>query len=321
MVDFLKRMNTLTEIPFQSLLGWCELCPRKFSRWRERYGKANEHNAQVPRDHWLEEWEKQAIIDYARQHPLDGYRSLTFMMLDADVAAVAPTTTYRVLKAAGLIGRASGKPTKKGTGFVQPLAPHEHWHVDFSYLNIGGVFYFLCAVLDGCSRMIVAWDIRTTMREIDSEIVLQKAREAYPEARPRIITDQGSQFKSREFKSFISQWQASHVMTSPYYPQSNGKLERFHQTLKDQAIRPLTPLDVDDAKRITGDFIEYYNTTRLHSAIGFIAPKDRLAGRHHEIHKARDKKLENARDRRRITRQRLSLQTNHNQRLTTPAVA
>ena len=140
MVDFLKRMNTLTEIPFQSLLGWCELCPRKFARWRERYGKANEHNAQVPRDHWLEEWEKQAIIDYARQHPLDGYRSLTFMMLDADVAAVAPTTTYRVLKAAGLIGRAGGKPSKKGTGFVQPLAPHEHWHVDFSYLNIGGVF-------------------------------------------------------------------------------------------------------------------------------------------------------------------------------------
>src|SRR5690606_25443565 len=87
----------------------------------------------------------------------------------------------------------------------QPLTPHEHWHVDFSYLNIGGVFYFLCAVLDGCSRMILAWDIRPTMREIDAEIVLQKAREAYPEARPRIITDQGSQFKGREFKAFIAQ--------------------------------------------------------------------------------------------------------------------
>jgi transposase InsO family protein len=94
--------------------------------------------------------------------------------------------------------------------------------------------------------------------------------------RPRIISDQGSQFKSREFKSFIAQWQASHVMTSPYYPQSIGKLERFHQTLKDQAIRPLTPLDLEEAKRVTGDFIEYYNTTRLHTAIGFIAPKDRL---------------------------------------------
>lgn len=321
MVDFLKGMNTLTEIPFQSLLDWCELCPRKFARWRGRYGKANEHNARVPRDHWLEEWERQSIIDYARQHPLEGYRNLTFMMLDADAAAVAPTTTYRVLKAAGLIGRGGGKPSQKGTGFVQPLAPHEHWHVDFSYLNIGGVFYFLCAVLDGCSRMIVAWDIRTTMREIDSEIVLQKAREAYPEARPRIITDQGSQFKSREFKSFINQWQASHVMTSPYYPQSNGKLERFHQTLKDQAIRPLTPLDLDDAKRITGDFIGYYNTIRLHSAIGYIAPVDRLHGRQHQIHAARDKKLEDARHRRKMARQTTFPTTRHHAHQTIPAIA
>jgi transposase InsO family protein len=222
------------------------------------------------------------------------------MMLDADVVAVAPSATYRVLKAAGLIGRGGGKPSRKGTGFVQPLAPHEHWHVDFSYLNIGGVFYFLCAVLDGCSRMVLAWDIRPTMPEIDAEIVLHKARKAYPEAQPRVITDKGSQFKGREFKAFIAQWQASHVMTSPYYPQSNGKLERFHQTLKDQAIRPLTPLDIEEAKRITGDFIDYYNTTRLHSAIGFIAPKDRPEARHQQIHTDRDKKLEEARRRRKL---------------------
>jgi putative transposase len=91
---------------------------------------------------------------------------------------------------------------------VQPIAQHEHWQVDFSYINIGGIFHFLCAVLDGCSPMIVAWNIRSAMRKIDSEIVLQKARETYPEARPRIITDQGPHFKGREFKSFIAQWQA-----------------------------------------------------------------------------------------------------------------
>ena len=320
-MDFLKRMNTLTEIPFGRLLRWLELCPRKFARWRERYGKANEHNAQVPRDHWLERREKDAIISYALAHPLEGYRSLTFMMLDADVAAVAPATTWRVLKAAGLIGRARGKPSKKGTGFVQPLAPHEHWHIDFSYLNIGGTFYFLCCVLDGCSRMVLAWDIRPAMREIDAEIVVQQARERYPDARPRIISDQGSQFKSREFKSFITLWQASHVMTSPYYPQSNGKLERFHRTLKEQAIRPKTPLTLDDAKRITGDFIDYYNTQRLHSAIGYITPADRLAGRQNEIHAARDKKLEAARERRRIARQILTQPNPNPQHLTTPAVA
>jgi transposase InsO family protein len=304
-VDFLNHMNTLTEIPFGRLLPWLELCPRKFARWRERYGKANEHNAEVPRDHWLEPQEKKAIISYALAHPLEGYRSLTFMMLDADVAAVAPATAYRVLKAAGLIGRSKGQPSKKGTGFVQPQAPHEHWHIDFSYLNIGGTFYFLCCVLDGCSRAILAWDIRPSMCTLDSEIVLQKARECYPDARPRIISDQGAQFKSREFKTFITQWQASHVMTSPCYPQSNGKLERFHKTLKEQAIRPKTPLSLEDAKRITGDFISYYNAQRLHSAIGYITPADRLAGRHDQIHTARDKKLETAREHRRIARQNL----------------
>lgn len=320
-MDFLKRMNTLTEIPFGRLLPWLELCPRKFARWRERYGKANEHNAEVPRDHWLEPQEKEAIISYALAHPLEGYRSLTFMMLDADVAAVAPATTYRVLKAAGLIGRHKGKPSKKGTGFIQPLAPHEHWHIDFSYLNIGGTFYFLCCVLDGCSRAVLAWDIRPAMREIDAEIVVQKAREAHPEARPRIISDQGAQFKSREFKAFITLWQASHVMTSPYYPQSNGKLERFHQTLKEQAIRPKIPLTLEDAKRITGDFIDYYNTQRLHSAIGYITPTDRLAGRQDEIHAARDKKLEAARECRRIARQSITLTPPKTKPLTTPAVA
>jgi transposase InsO family protein len=296
-------MHEVTEIAQGRLVKWAELCPRKFARWGKRYGKANEHNGKVPRDHWLEGAEKAAIIDFAKEHPLEGYRALTFMMLDGDVAAVAPATTYRVLKAAGLIGRARGRPSRKGSGFVQPLAPHEHWHIDFSYLNIGGTFYFLCAVLDGCSRSVLAWDIRVAMREVDAEIVVQKAREAYPQARPRVISDQGSQFKSREFKAFITLWQASHVMTSPYYPQSNGKLERFMRTLKEQAIHRKTPLSLEDAKRLVGEFIDYYNKTRLHSAIGYIAPHDRLAGRQDEIHAARDKKLEAAREARKLKRQ------------------
>ena len=209
-------MHQLTAIARDKLLRWLELCPRKFSRWRERYGKATEHHALVPRDHWIEPEERAAIVRFAQAHPLEGYRALTFMMLDADIAAVSPATTYRVLKAAGLIAASKARPSKKGTGFVQPLAPHEHWHTDFSYLNIGGIFYFLCCVLEGCSRAILAWDIRLTMCEQDAEIVIQQAREAHPEARPLIITDQGGQYKSREFKIFINQWQASHVITSPY---------------------------------------------------------------------------------------------------------
>src|SRR5205823_1444522 len=96
---------------------------------------------------------------------LPGGRRLAFMMLDADVAAVSPSSVYRVLKQAGRIERFNGSPSRKGTSFVQPLEPHEHWHVDISYLNICGTFYYLCSVLDGLSRFIVHWEIHESMTE------------------------------------------------------------------------------------------------------------------------------------------------------------
>lgn len=301
-MDFIKHYHILTGLTLVLMLGWLGLSPRKFNRWKDRYGKANEHNALIPRDHWITQEERAAIIQYAQDFPLEGYRRLSFMMIDNDIAAVSPATTYRVLKQAGLIGRGNAAATKKGTGFVQPLKPHDHWHVDFSYVNIGGTFYYLCSVLDGCTRAIVAWDIREQMKESDAEIVLQRAREAYPEARPRIISDNGSQFTAKDFKEFIRVWQTTHVFCSPHYPQSNGKLERFHRTLKEQAIRPKTPLTLEDAKRITGEFIDHYNHVRLHSALGYIAPMDRMKERHKEIHANRDKKLETAREMRKIKR-------------------
>jgi transposase InsO family protein len=302
-VDFLRHHAALTGLPVALLLRWLALCPRKFHRWQDRYGKVNEHNAMIPRDHWIEPHERAAIMDFARRHPLEGYRSLTFMMLDADVAAVSPVTTYRVLKSAGVIGSRPAKTSRKGRGFEQPLQPHEHWHVDFSYLNLGGTFYYLCSVLDGASRAILSWDIRPQMREADAEIVIQRAREAHPVARPRIITDNGPQFVAKDFKEFIRLWQTTHVFCSPYHPQSNGKLERFHRTLKEDAIRPKTPLTLQDAKRIVGGFIDHYNTVRLHSALGYITPADRIAARHTAIFAARDKKLEAARENRKTKRQ------------------
>jgi hypothetical protein len=124
--DFIHHYQPLTGIAAGRLLGWMGLSPRKFHRWRGRYGKANEHNSWIPRDHWIEEWERREIVKFARAYPLEGYRRLTFMMLDRDIVAVSPSTTYRVLKAAGLIRSWGEKPSRKGTGFIQPLAPHEH---------------------------------------------------------------------------------------------------------------------------------------------------------------------------------------------------
>jgi transposase InsO family protein len=142
------------------------------------------------------------------------------------------------------------------------------------------------------------------MTEADVEIIIQRAKEKFPEARPRIISDNGPQFIARDFKEFIRLSGMTHVKTSPYYPQSNGKLERFHKTIKGECIRPKTPLSLDDAIRLVTDYIKRYNTVRLHSAIGYVAPVDKLNGRDKDIFKERDRKLEEAREQRRIKRQK-----------------
>jgi putative transposase len=224
------------------------------------------------------------------------------MMLDQDVVACSPSSVYRVLKATGLLDRHTPKSSSKGKGFVQPLRPHEHWHVDVSYINIAGTFYYLCSLLDGCSRFIVHWELREAMTEADVEQIIQRAREKFPGVTPRIISDNGPQFIARDFKEFIRLCGMTHARTSPYYPQSNGKVERWHRILKEECIRPGTPLTLDDARRIVGKFVEHYNTVRLHSAIGYVTPKDMLEGRAKAIQDARDRKLEAARERRKAKR-------------------
>lgn len=241
-------------------------------------------------------------MDFHIQNPLEGYRRATFMMLDQDIVAASPTSVYRVLSAQGLLDRWNRKPSKKGTGFVQPLKPHEHWHVDISYLNIAGTFYYMFSILDGASRAIVHWDIREAMTEFDVECILERAREIYPGAKPRIISDNGPQFIAKDFKVFIRIAGMTHVRTSPYYPQANGKLERYHKTIKDDAIRPSCPASLDEAKAVVANFVNHYNGERLHSAIGYITPNNFLAGRHEEIWAQRDAKLEAAREARRLRR-------------------
>jgi len=301
-IDFVASWADKTELRAERLVSWIGIARGKFFEWKKRYGKANEHNGKVPRDHWIDDWERKRIIDFHGRNPLEGYRRLTFMMLDQDVVAVSPSTTYRVLSAAGLIERWNRKPSKKGTGFGQPEKPHEHWHIDVSYLNIAGTFYYLCSVLDGYSRAILHWEIRESMKEVDVETILQRAREQYPQARPRVISDNRPQFIARDFKEFIRIAGMTHVRTSPYYPQSNGKVEAWHKTVKAGAIRIKQPGTLEEARRVVGEFVEHYNSVRLHSAIGYVTPMAKLAGMEQAIWKARDRKLEAAREQRRLRR-------------------
>jgi transposase InsO family protein len=149
----------------------------------------------------------------------------------------------------------------------------------------------------------VNWDLRESMTEADIEIILEHAKELHPETRPRIISDNGPQFIAKDFTEFIRVSGMTHVRTSPYYPQSNGKIERWHKSLKGECILPGTPLSLEDAQRLVEGYVEHYNDVRLNSAIGYIMPKDMLAGRQQEIHAERDRKLKEARKQRQIRRQ------------------
>ena len=300
----MRRWSVKSEIRGARFVTWLGISTSKFYNWRKRYGKVNEHNSWIPRDFWLEPSEKQAILDFHHQHPLEGYRRLSYMMLDADSVAVSPSSVWRVLSQAGVFAKWNEKTSSKGSGFQQPLKAHEHWHIDISYINIRGTFYYLCSVLDGYSRAIVDWDLRESMKEAEVEVILQKARELQPEARPRIISDNGPQFLAKDFKEFIRIAGMTPVRTSPYYPQSNGKIERWHQSLKVECIRPKTPLSAEEARRLVTGYVKHYNEARLHSAIGYVTPKDMLAGRQQEIHSERDRKLEQARQQRRLRRRR-----------------
>ena len=160
------------------------------------------------------------------------------MMLDADIVAVSPSsvasaqpgwTPVEVERQAV----EEGYRLRAATDGASALA-----HLYVSYLNIGGTLYYLCSILDGYSRYIVNWDIRESMTEANIEIILQRAKETYPEARPRIISDNGPQFIAKDCKEFIRTLEMTHVCTSPFYPQSKGKIERWHKSLKGECIRP-----------------------------------------------------------------------------------
>jgi transposase InsO family protein len=306
-VDFVLNWSERSMIPRNKFCQWLSIPQAKLCAWNSRYGQVNNHNARQPRNSWLLPWEREAIADYYQQHREIGYRRLCYMMLDEDVVAVSPSSVYRVLTAAGLLRRWNKGISKKGTGFDQPLRPHEHWHIDISYINLGGTFYYLIAILDGYSRYLVHWEIRESMTNGDVQIVVQRAVERYPEASPRLISDNGKQFTAREFKDYLRHNGMKQVRTSPYYPQSNGKLERWNGTVKQECIRPQCPANAEEARRVMCRYADEYNNHRLHSAIGYVTPRDRLLGFDVQVWEERRSKLATARaERERIHRAKLA---------------
>ena len=302
-VEEVVRLSGKTDLRLTVFIRWLGIGRSKFYTWLSRYGEPMKHNGQIPKSHWLLSCERDAILAYARLHPGEGYRRLTYMMLDEDVAAVSPSSTYRVLLAAGLLNRwNTAKNGTKGRGFDQPTAPHQHWHTDIKYVNFRGTFLFLITVIDGFSRYIVHHELRTTMQEYDIQITIQRALDKFPGVHPRMISDNGPQFISKDFAEFLRQMGLQHVRTSIAYPQSNGKLERWHGTISQECLRQRSFVNLEDARRQIAQYIDLYNTKRLHSSLFYLTPLEVLNGKTKERIEERERKLEEAAQKRRQLR-------------------
>lgn len=308
-VETIIDYNRRTERPLKELISYTGISRGKFYEWRRRYGIPNNHNGNIPRFYWLMEEEKKAIIEYARRNEdKEGYRRLCYNMIDKDVAYASPSTVYRILKEKGLLnGYISKKESKKGEGYKQPEKPHKEWHTDITYVNVLGSFMFLVVVIDGYSRFVIKHELRKNMKDKDVCCVLQKAHERFPKEKPRIISDRGGQFISRELKNYLRYIGLKQTYISVGYPQSNGKIERFFKTAKEECIRRNSFLSIDDARRIIDRYIDQYNYERLHSAINYVTPYDMLTGRKKLILEERREKLENAR---RIRKEKNKAKTN-----------
>jgi transposase InsO family protein len=249
-------------------------------------------------------FEREAIINYAKNHYADndyylrdGYRRLTYRMLDEDVVAISPSSVYRILKSEGLLNQWNTvKSSSKGNGFRQPDGTHKHWHIDIKYINFHGTFLFLISVMDGYSRYIVHHELRINMQEYDVQITVQRAKEKYPDERPRIISDNGSQFISKDLTEYLKQAGLQHIRTFRLrrtYPQ-DGKLERFHRSLGIECLNSKSFITIEDARVIIAKYFDYYNRVRLHSSLFYLTPEDFLLGREKEKITLREQKLQQA---------------------------
>jgi transposase InsO family protein len=239
-------------------------------------------------------WEITAAIDHALAHPKDGYRRLTWQMIDEDVAYLSESSVYRILAERNLLCRWQPPARSPNAPPARPTAPHQRWHTDIMYLMVDERWYFLVTFLDAYSRYIVHWDLLTSMTTQDITVATLAALEKYPGQHPVIVTDHGCQYTSRDFKRLLRRFEIEHILCRVRHPQSNGVLERYHRTtraeLADHELQ-----DLGQARRIIERWVEEYNERRLHAGLKYLRPADyfrgdpeaRLNERHAKLRRAR----------------------------------
>jgi transposase-like protein len=250
--------------------------------------------------------EIEAVLRYRDLYPDIGYRKFTWQMVDANIAFLSESKVYDILSEHNRLqgwNRTDNGETAKEYRH-KPKHVHDHWHTDIAYVKIGGVFYFLIMMLDGYSRYLLDWELMTDMLGGSVENFVQRVKDKYPHARPRLINDNGAQFISHDFKRLLQKLEIQQIFTRRNHPQTNGKIERLNGIVKQEALRPGQPCDYQEAWNILNKYDYEYNHQRLHAGINFLRPADVFFGRRQIVLNERRKKIENGRaDRKSLNRE------------------
>jgi putative transposase len=246
--------------------------------------------------------ERTMICEFALRYPKIGYRKLTWMMVDAQVACVGESTVYRVLSDADLLSRWKRSVSSSGEYNFRPLAPNQQWHTDVMYVWVAARFYFLLSFVDAYSRYIVHHKLLISLDGKSVAIELQAALEAVSGTKPRVVHDHGSEFINRDVAAVIKTHNLIDIKTRPRHPESNGIVERFNGTVRDESDNDYGN-NYLQAEAIIGKLMHHYNAERLHAALGYMTPATWHHGQPAELRDERARRIAAARAHRKMTNQ------------------
>ena len=233
------------------------------------------------------------VLAVARDFPELSSRQLATWITDNTTFAVSESTVYRILRREGLVKRRDVQLVVGKEFHTKTTRPHQMWATDASYFRVvGWGYYYLVTVMDDFSRFILAWRLQRDMAAGSLIEVIQEAidvtgmTEVPVEDRTRLLSDNGAGYISRAFRDYLHLVGIRHILAAPFHPQTNGKLERYHQTIKREVNQIPYELPGQLEKAIA-DFVEYYNFRRYHKALGDVTPADVLYGRREQILKRR----------------------------------
>jgi transposase InsO family protein len=246
--------------------------------------------------------ERAAICEFALAYPKIGYRKLTWMMVDAGTACVGESTVYRVLSDADLLSRWKRSTVSSGEYNFRPNGPNQQWHVDCMYVWVAARFYFLVSFVDAYSRYIVNHKLLMTLDGKSMAIELQAALEASAGVTPRVVHDHGSEFVNRDVAAVVKAHNLIDIKTRPRHPESNGIVERFNGTVRDETNNDYGN-NYLQAEAIIAKLMHHYNHERLHATLGYMTPATWHRGQPDEVRDERARRIAAARAHRRMTNQ------------------